>query len=158
MGARAAILVLALALVAVWAACAGQAEEAESVDTGQPLPVQWVDDWEEAKSMASEENKPIMVNFYTDICPTCDRLDRDTFANEDVRAYLNDNFINVKSHTTRSGVHEQFGIRGVPTTVFATPGGEEMGRIFGYYPPEAFLGGCQAAQEHWNKDFNNQGS
>lgn len=157
MGARAAILVLAVALVAGWAACAGQAEEAESVDTGQPLPVQWVYDWEEAKSMASEENKPIMVNFYTDICPTCDRLDRDTFADEDVRAYLNDNFINVKSHTTRSGVHEQFGIRGVPTTVFATPDGEEMGRIFGYYPPEAFLEGCQAAHQHWNDDFNNQG-
>jgi hypothetical protein len=55
--ARAAVMILSMALI-----MAGGAGCTDSVETK----VVFQRDWEAAKDQAASENKPIMVNFYTD--------------------------------------------------------------------------------------------
>ena len=94
-----------------------------------------------------------MINFYTDICPYCVKLDEETFADEKASAFLNGNFVNVKSNAGKTSLHVNYGLAGVPTTIFAASDGTEMGRIMGYRPPDQFQEGAQEALDYWNDNY-----
>jgi|GEM_PF-985859 thiol-disulfide isomerase/thioredoxin len=116
---------------------------------GQLACIRWLTDWDAAMAEAKTAGKAIMINFYTDVCPACRMLDENTFTDTDVGVFLNENFINVKNNAGESSLSSRYGIRGVPTTIFTTPDGEELGRIIGYYPPDEFLEGAQWAKDLW---------
>jgi len=117
--------------------------------TETPPEIIWIWDWEEAKTRAQAENKPIVINFFTDLCPACRRLDQNTFTDDEVKGFLSENFITVKSNAGKTGLFMNYGISAVPTTVFTTPDGVEFGRITGYYPPESFLNGSSQGLNIW---------
>ncbi len=111
----------------------------------------WISDWNKAVSTAQEENKPIMINFYTDVCPACRALEKNTFSNKEVATSICAHFVTVKSNAGKSSLHANYGISGVPTTVFAWPDGKEMGRINGAYPPTSFLDGITQVLDYWDQ-------
>ncbi|MBT8210292.1 MAG: thioredoxin domain-containing protein, partial [Eudoraea sp.] len=59
--------------------------------------VQWLT-WEEATNLATTEENPkkIFVDVYTDWCGWCKKMDKDTFQNAEVAAYMSKNFYMVK--------------------------------------------------------------
>ena len=59
--------------------------------------VQWMT-WEEATTLATTEENPkkIFVDVYTDWCGWCKKMDKDTFQNAEVAAYMSENFYMVK--------------------------------------------------------------
>ncbi len=137
---------------------ANSTQESNGTDSKQPSngsdsckEIVWISDWNKAISTAQNENKPILINFYTDVCPACRALEKNTFSDEEVISSLCKNFVTVKSNAGKSGLHANYGISGVPTTIFAWSDGEEMGRIIGAYPPESFLDGISQALEYWNQ-------
>ena len=141
MGGKAAALVVVLALLTIGAGgCTSVATEGS---------IKWLNEWSEALDKARAENKPIMINFYTDICPACTQLDRNTFSDEELGAFLDDNFICLKSNAGKSNLHAKYGISGVPTIVFTAPDGYEkryeIGRIVGAAPADQFYQGALAA-------------
>ena len=109
----------------------------------------WLRDWDEAKQQAQEQDKPIMINCYTDVCPACRELDSKTFTDIELGAFLSDNFINLKSNANKSGLCTDYDVFGVPTTVFTEPDGEYIGEIRGYVPPHKFMSGVQEAIKRW---------
>ncbi|MFO8100642.1 MAG: thioredoxin family protein [Dehalococcoidia bacterium] len=111
----------------------------------------WVNDWDKAIKKAQNENKPILINFYTDVCPACDMLDKNTLSNKEVASSICRNFVTVKSNAGKSNLYTNYGISSVPTTVFARPDGKELGRIVGAYPPKSFLDGISQAIEYWGQ-------
>lgn len=120
--------------------------------------VQWLYDWEETLHKAQLNNTPIMINFYTQVCPYCVKLDRDTFANRAVASFLNENFICVKIDASKNSIASNYYITGVPMTYFTTIDGTAMGYMAGYIPPETFLTGAQKALDLWlneSKDKDN---
>ena len=52
--------------------------------------------WQEALSVAQEENKLIFLDAYAAWCGPCKMMARTTFKDKEVGAYFNANFINVK--------------------------------------------------------------
>ncbi|MEM7484670.1 MAG: DUF255 domain-containing protein [Bacteroidota bacterium] len=63
----------------------------------QAQDVQWVS-WDEAVALTKNEGntKKIFVDVYTDWCGWCKKMDKDTFQNPEVAAYMQDNFYMVK--------------------------------------------------------------
>lgn len=114
-----------------------------------PKSIQWIRDWDEALRRAQAENKPIMVNFYTDACPYCRKLDQYTFGDASVIELVTERFIAVKSNAGKSPLYRDYDIGPVPTTVFTRPNGEEIGRIIGYYPAQPFRQGIEEAWNLW---------
>jgi thiol:disulfide interchange protein len=152
---RLALVALLLAAMAVGAACTNST----AVEPNPGQGVEWFTDFSQARELAMAENKPMMINFYTSSCPACQRLDRLTFGDGNVSAFLNDNFINVKSNAGISVLHTMYDIRNaVPTTIFTTSDGTEMGRILGFHEAEMFREGAQLALQHWEDNFKDGGS
>ncbi len=67
----------------------GTSLQAQSVD--------WIS-WEKAVELTENEANPkkIFVDVYTDWCGWCKKMDKDTFQNPEVAAYMQENFYMVK--------------------------------------------------------------
>jgi thiol:disulfide interchange protein len=100
----------------------------------------WEPGYESALARAGSENKPVMIDFYTDWCGWCKKLERETYTDVRVQEALS-SFVLVKLNADREGreLAADMGVRGYPTLVFLNPQGREIGRIPGFMGPEAFL-------------------
>lgn len=63
----------------------------------QAQAVQWIS-WEEAVQLTQSDSntKKIFIDVYTDWCGWCKKMDKDTFQNPEVAAYMGENFYMVK--------------------------------------------------------------
>lgn len=123
-------------------------------DTDKPKvesAIKWVK-YDEGLRMAAEENKPIFVDFYTNWCGYCKKMDRETFSDAEVASYMREKFVTVKVNAesnetvavsdeslSEKQVSRSFGVRGYPTYWFLKASGEKIDNVRGYRPPESFL-------------------
>jgi thiol:disulfide interchange protein len=110
----------------------------KSEPAAQPA-IQWAKDWPSAQKAAADSGKLIMVDFYTDWCGWCKRLDRDTFPNKTVVDAAR-NFISLRLNAEKEGrpLARKHGVRGYPTIMFFDHTGKLVGRIGGYLKPAPF--------------------
>ncbi len=129
----------------------------------QAQEVEWLT-WDEAAQLAETDEKPkkIFVDVYTDWCGWCKKMDKDTFQNEEVAAYMKENFYMVKLDgegkepiefkgktykfvpSGRKGYHEFAaallqGKLSYPTTVFLDEEMNMLSPVPGYQKPKPFL-------------------
>ncbi|MBL7719859.1 MAG: thioredoxin domain-containing protein [Flavipsychrobacter sp.] len=106
-------------------------------------PVDWYPWGPEAFERAAAEDKPVLVSIGYAACHWCHVMERESFENEEVAAYMNEHFVCIKvdreehpdvDHMYMDAVQAISGSGGWPLNVFVTPG-----RIpfYGgtYYPP-----------------------
>jgi len=135
--------------------------------------------WEEAMEANKTEKKKIFVDLYTDWCGWCKKMDKNTFENAKVAAYLNEHFYPVKfdaeqkediifnGHTFkfvqsgRRGVHTLAysltdGKMSYPTVVFLTEKMERVAVSPGYKDAKQFMKELKyTAEEHYkNTSWN----
>jgi thioredoxin-related protein len=93
-----------------------------------------------AVTEARTRNTLVMVEFFTDWCTWCRRLETETFADHDVRRELA-GVVPVRLNAEQEGAElaAKLGVEGYPTVVFLGPEGDEVDRIVGYLPPDRFL-------------------
>ena len=107
-------------------------------------PVNWLPWGDEAIAKAKAEDKPIFLSSGYSTCHWCHVMERESFENEEIAAYINEHFVPVKVDreerpdvdlTYMTYVQAATGGGGWPMSVFLTP---ELKPFFGgtYFPPE----------------------
>ena len=106
----------------------------------------------ETLARAAAEKKYVMLDFSTDWCKWCKVLDAKTYTDTAVIRLAVRSFCCAKvdpekegrySYKGKSydgpGIQSLFHIEGFPTNVFMDSGGNVVGQISGYFPPEKFI-------------------
>ena len=106
-------------------------------------PVDWYPWGDEAFNRAKQAHKPVIVSIGYAACHWCHVMERESFENADVAAYMNEHFVCVKvdreehpdvDHMYMDAVQAISGSGGWPLNVFVTP---DRAPFYGgtYYPP-----------------------
>ena len=125
---------------------------AQAPADAQEKQVQWLD-WNAGMELAQRSGRPVLVDVYTDWCGWCKRMDRDVYANPEVREYLSSRFVTIKldaeaadparyqgkTYTSTTLADERFKINSYPTTIFLKSNGQHSTTVPGYVPAERFL-------------------
>jgi uncharacterized protein len=126
-------------------------------------PVNWFAWGDEAFAKARAENKPLFLSIGYSTCHWCHVMERESFEDEKIGAFLNEHFVSIKvDREERPDVDKIYmtfvqsttGAGGWPMNVFLTP---DLKPFYGgtYFPPEArygrpsFLQLLQHIQQLW---------
>jgi uncharacterized protein YyaL (SSP411 family) len=123
-------------------------------------PVDWHPWGQEAFDEAKKRNKPIFLSIGYSTCHWCHVMERESFENEAIAAYLNENFICIKvDREERPDVDQIYmayvlastGGGGWPMSVWLTP---DRKPFFGgtYLPPAGFVSTLHRIAAAWSKD------
>lgn len=105
--------------------------------------------WEEAKKLASTQNKYLFVDCYTDWCYWCKVMDKETFTDTSVSNLVNDRFIPLKREMEKDkegiALSMKYHVNGFPTYLVFSPAGEMVYKIIGSLPAPEFKKELEAA-------------
>lgn len=145
-------------------ALAQNSENNQNSDDKPSIP--WRKSYTSALDEARKTHKPIMIDFYTDWCGWCVKLDEDTYSDPSVIKQSRQ-FIPVKLNAEQSGIPESlaesYHITGFPTILFLDPSSAYdpsdskpkpsgiVGKIPGYMPPKDFLEELQEIADSYHE-------
>ncbi|WP_338732798.1 thioredoxin family protein [Mangrovimonas cancribranchiae] len=144
--------------------------------------INWVS-LEEAVELQKKNPKKIILDAYTKWCGPCKMLDRNTFSNKDVAAYINEHYYAVKFNAEgneeitfkdntftnpnydpakanrRNSPHQlsrYFSIRSYPTLVFLDENANLLAPIIGYKTPQQLELYLKLFKDNKHTDMNTQ--
>ena len=101
---------------------------------------------------ANERQVKVLIDVYTDWCGWCKKMEANTYANPEVKAYLEEHYvitqINAESSeqisfkgqkVTQEELAMAMQVNSYPHTVFLDADNQFITRVPGYFPPEDFL-------------------
>lgn len=95
--------------------------------------------YEEARARAAEQQRLFLVDATAVWCAPCKMMDRTTWVDQDVTAWLDEHAIAAQIDVDEEGLlAHDLGISALPT-IIAIRGDEEVDRAVGYKDPEQFL-------------------
>jgi thioredoxin-related protein len=106
----------------------------------------WIYDVEEAKGIAEEENKLILIDFNADNCVWCQRLEDTTYKEEGVIKLVNENFVpvffdlDIEANKEIYVVNYHKYVQGaLPTILILNSDAKPLYRIVGYKTGEQLI-------------------
>jgi len=106
--------------------------------------------WSSILAKAKAQDKLIFVDAYAVWCGPCKKMSNEVFPDNEVGAYYNDKFINVKMDMERGEgikVGSTYGVAAYPTLLFINGDGELVHKGLGYHEKSEFLGLGEAASD-----------
>jgi thioredoxin-related protein len=86
------------------------------------------------------EKRKVFIYFFAEWCTYCADMDRKTFTNPEVVGMLNRNFIPIRVDADRDkAAASLYRVKGLPHMVFLTEGGQEIGGLPGFIPPDQMM-------------------
>lgn len=126
---RMLILVLALTL--------SSAARAAPIENGDGFWSEWND---ATFARAASEKKFVIVSLQSWWCRWCHVMNRETWANAEVRGLLKDKFIPVYlDQDSRPDISQRYERWGWPATIIFAPDGTEIVKLRGFYSPQFFM-------------------
>lgn len=122
--------------------------EAISANSGPPEPmiepteppaggIHWYSDFTQAKAQAEALGRPILVDFYTDWCSWCTKLDKEVWPDEAV-VKAAEAFICARVNGDENQeLAKNFNVNSYPTIMVVTPKGKVLGKAVGFQPADA---------------------
>jgi len=108
--------------------------------------------YDEGLAKAKKEKKHILVDFYTNWCGWCKRMDKNTYTDEKVKKALNGSYVAIRVNAeskeevevdgkkiTERELARKFSVRSFPTTWFLKQSGDKIAPYYGYADAKAFL-------------------
>jgi thioredoxin-related protein len=90
-------------------------------------------DYDNALRTAKNENKPLLLYFYSNTCYYCNVMDKDTLADNGVSATLRHDFVFLRIDVDRSkDLARLYRITGTPSSWFLEPSGKRLFEAPGY--------------------------
>ncbi len=126
-------------------------------------PVNWYAWSKEAFEKARKENKPVFLSIGYSTCHWCHVMEKESFDNEAIAAYLNEHYIAIKVdrerrpdvdkiYMTALMIMKQSG--GWPMSSILTPDGKPF-YSGTYFPPDLFIQVLEQASQLWRDDEEN---
>ncbi|MBL8060806.1 MAG: thioredoxin family protein [Chthonomonas sp.] len=117
----------------------------KEVDPGEFTASKWYTSLDEAKADAQRNNRPILVDMYTDWCHWCKVLDAEVFPTAEFKNKAK-SFTLCKINPEKDPNKDYgFGVDGFPTTLFLNKNGQEIHRLVGFKPLDGYLGEMDTA-------------
>ncbi|MDO9552210.1 MULTISPECIES: thioredoxin family protein [Rhodonellum] len=121
--------------------------------------------FEEAAAKTAENPRMILVDVYTDWCGWCKKMDKETFTNPAVIAYINKSFYPVKLNAENSSrkfnfkgreyteetMARAFRVNSFPNFILMDPVMENITQMPGYRLPDDFLTGLDNLVQKFSK-------
>lgn len=98
--------------------------------------------WQEALNKAREENKFIFLDAYASWCGPCKAMQKKVFPSEELGAYFNANFINVKIDMEKgegTELAKKYAVRAYPSLYFIDQYGKVVTYAVGYHSSNKLL-------------------
>lgn len=135
---RHALLFGCMILVLALAACSDKGTEVELTEAP------YVETFSEAKALAADGDKPILIKFYADWCHWCHVLDTVVLVDSQAINFFRDEVVLFKTNADiDTALKADYNISGLPTCVLVDKDGNEIDRVIGYAPTEEWLGMIQ---------------
>lgn len=110
-------------------------------DSAIPIgaPIKWYS-YEEGMKLGKEQQKKIFLSFYADWCHFCKQMDKNTFTDSRVIAYMNEKFIAIKVNTDKNmPIAVKYSVKGLPVFWILNEEGTAIGQQPGYMEPDKIL-------------------
>jgi thioredoxin-related protein len=101
--------------------------------------IQWMS-YEEGRKRGEAENKKVFLVFNADWCRYCLQMEKETFQNPSVIAYVNRNFVPISVNSDKEqGIAARYRVTGLPSLWFLAGNGDTISNLPGYIPPKEML-------------------
>jgi thioredoxin-related protein len=101
--------------------------------------IQW-SSYAEGRQRGEAENKKVFLVFNADWCRYCLQMEKETFQDPTVIAYVNRNFIPISVNSDKEQkIAAKYNVRGLPSTWFISENGDRIGNRPGYIDSDEML-------------------
>jgi len=141
-------------------------QDVEAVEETKPLTLNWLS-YNEGLTLAENENKYVLIYFYTDGCSWCKKMIDQTYSNEEVKKILSDKFVTIKINARSENKVVEDGkeiserelatlyqVSGYPTTWFSESNHSRVAPLPGYVTTEQFIPVLNYIGEGWYKSIS----
>jgi len=137
---RARVLVSITIGLLVVCGCARNSGEGSNATNGAGVTTRAAQSLSKALDAAAQSKKVVLVDFFTTWCEPCKRLERETWNDPTVRAWMNEHCVDLQIDADADvELARRHRVGGYPTILMLAPDGKELARIAGFRDPKAFL-------------------
>ena len=89
---------------------------------------------------AKNNKKSVFLHFYAKWCGYCAKMEKESFQDNSIAEYLNENFISIRVDVDKEqNIAEKYNVFALPTTYFFTSSGENLGSVPGYISKDRLM-------------------
>ncbi len=97
-------------------------------------------DFEPGLALGRDQSRKIFLYFYTDWCNYCKEMEKNTFSDPAVIAFLNNHFVAIRVNAERNAAAaSRYSVRALPVSWFMAADGTRLSSLPGYVPAERLM-------------------